>query len=220
MSALDFKTHIAMARTFDQERSLAAERSKRLAWTVAGASCALSSVLGLSLALMGQLKTVEPYVVQVEKGTGVVEVVSAIRGPQTYDEAVTRSFLRQYVQGREGYVQVEREVNFRTVMVMSAEAEGNRFAAIYRGSNPGSPQVVYGDQAMARVAVRSMTPLADKTFQVRFVRTVTRGQQVERQNWLATVTFQFIQSPMSDADRLINPLGFQVLEYRLDPEAS
>ena len=217
----DFKKYADAARTFDQEQVLSAERSRRLAWTVAGGSAALSGSLGLAVTALLPLKTVQPYVVQVQKDTGVVEVVSALTGKQTYSEAVTKSLMRQYIYGREGYSYAEREISYQTVMLMSAEAEAARFASLYRGSNLASPQVIYGEQGLARIKFLSMTPLGDKQFQVRFSRTVIRPQgPAETHNWLATVTFQFVQNPMTDSDRLINPLGFQVLEYRLDAEAA
>ena len=147
--------------------------------------------------------------------------MAALKGPHTYNEAITQANLRQFVVARESYVQVEREINFRTVVVMSSPAEQQRFAGWYRGGNPQSPQNIYGETGIARVVMRSMTFLAEKTAQVRFVRTVSRaGQPDEVRRWLATITFRYVQSAMTLADRQINPLGFEVQEYRLDQEAS
>ena len=189
--------YINDGRTFDQDRILHMQRSTRLAWTVAGAASCLAGGLGLAIGIMGPLKTVEPYVVKVENGTGIVEVVSALRGPQTYTEAITQANLRQYVTARESFVQSERQINFKSVVVMSAQVEQHRFAGWYGASNASSPQNVYGETAIARVAMRSMTFLSDKTAQVRFVRTVTRqGQSDEVRRWLATITFRYSNQSM------------------------
>ena len=37
-------------------------------------------------------------------------------------------------------------------------------------------------------------------------------------DWIATIAFTYTRAPMSEPDRLRNPLGFQVTSYRADPE--
>ncbi|WP_255358771.1 type IV secretion system protein [Snodgrassella sp. CFCC 13594] len=37
---------------------------------------------------------------------------------------------------------------------------------------------------------------------------------------IATVAFEYSDKPQSEKDRLINPLGFQVTSYRVDPETA
>ena len=87
------------------------------------------------------------------------EVVSALTGPQTYDDQVKRYFAAKYVQGREGFVGSEAQPTFKAVTLMSAAAEQQRFVEGYRGSNPLSPQVVFKG-ATSRVAVKSISMLA------------------------------------------------------------
>jgi type IV secretion system protein VirB8 len=41
----------------------------------------------------------------------------------------------------------------------------------------------------------------------------------ESSHWAATITFKYSNAPMKENDRAINPLGFQVTEYRNDPDA-
>ena len=52
------------------------------------------------------------------------------------------------------------------------------------------------------------------------VRVERRAQQVVESDWIATIAFTYTRAPMSVADRLRNPLGFQVLEYRRDQESA
>lgn len=44
------------------------------------------------------------------------------------------------------------------------------------------------------------------------------GQPQAPVPWVAVITYRFSGEAMSSADRLINPLGFQVLRYRKDAE--
>ena len=53
---------------------------------------------------------------------------------------------------------------------------------------------------------------------VRYLRTVTKGEDVRTTHWVATLTFAYVNASMSTTDRLVNPLGFVVSEYRADPE--
>ncbi|SCB61602.1 type IV secretion system protein VirB8 [Rhizobium aethiopicum] len=214
------KSYFDKARRFDQDRMMQLERSARIAWFVAACAGILSGVSVLAIAGLTPLKTVEPFVVRVDNSSGIVDVVSALTSTAgTYDEAVTKYFAAKYVRAREGYVWSEGEENFRTVALLSTQQEQTRFAAVYRGSNPESPQHIYGRSATSRVNIVSISLINANVASVRYIRTVTRGDDVRTTHWVATLTFSYASAPMSSTDRLINPLGFVVSEYRADPEA-
>lgn len=214
------KAYFEKARRFDQDRLIRAERSVRVAWLVAIVASILAGVALFAVAGLTPLKTVQPFVVRVDNSTGIVDVVSALEpAPGTYDEAITKYFAARYVRAREAYVWSEAEENFRTVALLSTQAEQKRFAALYRGSNPESPQNIYGRSASARIAIVSIALINPHVVSVRYIRTVTRGDEVRTTHWVATLTFAYANAPMSSTDRLVNPLGFVVSEYRADPEA-
>jgi type IV secretion system protein VirB8 len=216
----DLKSYFEKARRFDQDRMLQVERSNRVAWSVAIVAGVLAGVSIFAVAGLTPLKTVEPFVVRVDNSTGIVDVVSALTSTAgTYDEAVTKYFAAKYVRAREGYVWSEAKENFRTIALLSTQAEQTRFSAIYRGSNPDSPQNIYGRSATARINIASISLINPHVVSVRFLRTITRGEEVRTTHWVATLTFSYVNAPMSSTDRLVNPLGFAVSEYRADPEA-
>lgn len=214
------KSYFDKARRFDQDRLLQVERSARIAWGLAIAASIVAAVSVFAVAALTPLKTVEPFVVRVDNSTGIVDVVSALTATAgTYDEAVTKYFAAKYVRAREGYVWSEAQENFRTVALLSTQAEQTRFAALYRGSNPDSPQNVYGRGATSRVNIVSISLINANVVSVRYMRTVTRGEDVKTTHWVATLTFAYANAPMSSTDRLVNPLGFVVSDYRADPES-
>ena len=194
------KSYFEKARRFDQERMIQIERSNRLAWSIALAASLVAVVSILVVAALTPLKTVEPFVVRVDNSTGIVDVVSALTS----------------TAAREGYVWSEAQTNFRTVALLSTQAEQDRFASHYRGSNPGSPQVIYGRAATTKIRIASISLINQN---VASVRTVTRGDEVRTTHWIASLTYAYANAPMSSTDRLVNPLGFAVSEYRSDPEA-
>lgn len=217
----ELRRYFEEARRWDQDRLASARRSRRLAWAVAAGAGVLAVAAVGAVALLAPLKTVEPFVVRVDRATGAVDVMrglSADDGPVRYEEAVSKYFLAQYVRNREGYLDPAAEEAFRLVSLLSAPAEQRRWADLYRGSNPASPQNLYGPDAEAIVAVRAISFIAEDVANVRFRRTVRRGQQTLETDWIATIAFTYTRAPMREADRLSNPLGFQVVSYRADPE--
>ena len=219
VTADNLKSYFDRARRFDQDRLTQIERSNRIAWSIAIASGIVASVSVFAIAGLTPLKTVEPFVVRVDNSTGIVDVVSALTATAgTYDEAVTKYFAAKYVRAREGYVWSEAQENFRTIALLSTQPEQTRFAAMYRGSNPESPQNVYGRIATARIDIASISLINQNVVSVRYMRTTTRGEEVRTTHWVATLTFSYVNAPMSSTDRLVNPLGFVVSEYRADPE--
>lgn len=220
VEAGDVKTYFERARLWEQDLLLSAQRSKRLAWTVAAVSCALSLVSVGAVAALAPLKTVEPFVIRVDNATGIVDVVSALReGSASYGEAVTRYFAAKYVRAREGYSRAEAETNFRTVSLLSEGPEQNRFAALFRGSNPESPQVVYGRSGIAEIRIKTISLLGPNLASVRFLRETRKGEETKTSHWIATITFEVRpDAKISTSDRLVNPIGFLVSEYRADPE--
>ncbi|RAK52771.1 virB8 family protein [Phenylobacterium deserti] len=216
------QAYLAEAESWDHDRWRAAERSRRRAWAAAAGAAGLAGCCALALAALAPLKTVEPYVVRVDRTSGAVEVLTGLSGRRDMpvEEAVTKSFLATYVRARESWLAPAAEANFRQVAVMSAPAEQQRWAEAFRPSNPASPQVALGPDAEAEVQLRAISLAAPGVATVRFRRTLRRGGQVETGDWLATISFAYVRAPLREADRLRNPLGFQVTRYRTDPEVT
>lgn len=220
--ASDLKLYFAEARRWDQDRLAAAERSRRLAWTVAAGASALAIASTGAVAGLTPLKTVEPFVVRVDRSTGAVDVMTGLSGGDhlTYEEAVNKYFLGLYVRAREGWLPAAAEQNFRQVSILSAPSEQQRWADAFRPANPQSPQVIWGDRGESLIDIRAISFVSPKVANVRFHRIVRQAQAAVESDWIATVAFTYTKAPMAEADRLRNPLGFQVLSYRADPEVA
>ncbi len=217
----ELKRYFTEARRWDQDRLASALRSRRLAWSAAAVAAGLAVIATGAVAMLTPLKSTEPFVIRVDQTTGAVDVLrglSAEDGPVRYDEAVSKYFLGQYVRQREGYLDPAAEDAFRLVSILSAPAEQRRWADLFRGSNPDSPQNLYGRDGEAIISIRAIGFINDGVANVRFHRTVRQAQQTAESDWIATIAFTYTRAPMSEPDRLRNPLGFQVTSYRADPE--
>jgi len=221
-SAEDLKSYFAEAQSWDRERFVAANRSRRLAWIVAGAASVIALVGIGSVAMLSPLKTVVPYVVTVDRSTGATEVTQQLRGDKsiTYDEAVRKYFLANYVRAREGWIPQARQEYFNQVLALSAPEEQHRWIAFYKKDNPDSPQNQLSAGDTVFVSVRAVSFISPSVAQVRFTKRLERERQATETPAIATITFDVMSKPESEAGRYANPLGFQVKSYRADVEVS
>lgn len=131
-----------------------------------------------------------------------------------------RSYLAQYVTAREGFDRATVKVDYRKVALWSAGRARASYLAKMPADNPDSPFRRYPPGAIVVATVKSVSSLADGSALVRFD-TELLAQDASRppRPWIAIVRYRYSDAPMRFADRLVNPLGFQVLSYRKDPEA-
>lgn len=218
-AASKMETYEQLAKGWETDRIVQAERSRRVAWWIAGSACVLCGVLGIAIAGLTPLKRIEPFVIRVDQSTGAVEAVSRLTDPsKTANEAVNKYFVSKYVRAREEYSRELASVNYRTVALMSAPQVGQLYHDWFKPENEQSPLRVYGNTATVTVRILNVSFLGPNIGSVRYEKTVRRGAEVARSTWVATVTFRYSTAPMTEDDRLVNPLGFEVTDYRNDPE--
>lgn len=218
----DFHTaDIEIAESWAQSVTEDLERSRRTAWIVACVSAAVALLLAIALVLLMPLKTVEPYTLLVDRQTGHVEALEPLN-VQTVsaDAALTRSFLVQYVIARESYDIDSIQRDYRRIALWSAGEARTRYIASMQPNAPGNPFTQLPTRAVVSVEIRSVSSLGAGRSLVRFttMRSDAAGQDQEPQYWAAIADWQYSGAEMSQEDRLINPLGFQVTRYRRDAE--
>ena len=218
----DLKAYFAEAASWDHDRLLAANRSKRIAWMVAAVASGLAITGVAAVAMLVPLKTVAPYVITVDKATGASEITSQLSGANrvSYDEAVSKYFLADYVRNREGWIPQARKEFFEGVLAMSARDEQARWIAFYGKDNPKSPQAVFTDLDTVFIAVKSVTFVSKNVAQIRFTKTLQRGSVTTDTPAIATVTFDTTDTPTTEQQRFKNPLGLEVQTYRADLEVT
>lgn len=214
----DLAPYLREARDWDHDRLRFAERSRRLAWIIAGAASLICLAAVGAVAALAPLKRVEPFLVRVDRSSGAVDVITRLSADFTPDEAVSKYFLARYVRAREGWLAAAARENFQDVALFSGPAEQRRYADLMAASNPQSPQVRLGPDATAEISIRAVSFINAEVAAVRFHKVVRKAQAVLEEDAVATLRFTYANAPMREADRLKNPLGFQVLDYRADPE--
>lgn len=212
--------YFSQARSWDQDRVRDAVKSRRAAWIIAGSASLVASAAVLAVAMLSPLKTVIPYVIRVNQTTGAVDVQTAITNarPIRYEEAVSKYFLAQYVRTRESWLAPAAEESFRQVAILSAAPEQKRWQQAASPSNPQSARRQWGEGVTVEARVRNISFINGQVANVRFTRIVRNETETTPSDWIATIGFTYTNAPMEEGDRYRNPLGFQVVTYRADPE--
>ncbi|RWK94416.1 MAG: type VI secretion protein [Mesorhizobium sp.] len=203
----------------DTHRSL--RRSRTLAWLVSGAASVVAGLSLLTLVLILPLKQFEPYVIEVDKTTGYLEVARALKpGDLSQNEAVTAANLVRYIRARETYDAREIKQNYDLAQLYSTGTASRDLTWAYTPSNAQSLDKVYGRNVTISVDVKSVSLLNNTTASVRFSTTTRRENSSTTDNWVAVVKFRYTTTPIKNEWRFDNPLGFQVMEYRRDQESA
>lgn len=216
-----FDQYLKEARTWETDKVQESEKSKKIAWRVASASGAVAFMSVLAVVLLTPLKHVEPFVIRVDNSTGIVDVVASIKdGKTNYDEAINKYFTQWYVRYREGYSSELAEFYYSNVGIMSSSLEQQKYYQWFNPKNAASPINIYGPYAKVKVEIMATTFIKPNIAMVRYTKSIERGlDKPQVTHWAATITFKYSGSPMAEKDRAINPLGFQVVEYRNDADA-
>jgi hypothetical protein len=92
MNKIDYFQRAESWAVDSQETS---DRSRRIAWTVAGVAAAIAMLEAVALALLTPLKTVQPITLLVDRQTGYVQALDPVRPRRVAaDQALTQSSSR------------------------------------------------------------------------------------------------------------------------------
>lgn len=216
-------TYFPAARSWSEDRRSAARAQARIAWIVAALAALVALLLALALAAMMPLKSVEPYVVTVDRQTGAVQVAQGLAGGKlTQNEAVIQAQLANYVLARETFDATDLPVQYRRVQLLSAPNVARAYVAGMAASNPASPLRVLNRGDTLAVSIKSVSVVAPGVALVRYdiTRSAAAGGAVARRSYVSAISFGFSGKPLRLEDRFDNPLGFQVTRYRRDLEGT
>jgi type IV secretion system protein VirB8 len=215
--------YVAEARSWETDRMTRDRRAVRIAFAVAAIAAVIALAEALALTAMTPLKQTVPYLVRVNNSTGVTDLVTAVEGIESLParEALSRYWITQYVQAREGYFFPTVRDDYRKVVLWSAASAKSSFANYMNPErNQQSPVVLYRDRLQVDVSIKSISFLDKGVASVRFTKRSQReNEPAATSEWIASINFKYLpQKSMSESARRINPLGFTVGRYRVNAE--
>ena len=234
------KDYFDEAKSWDESEIVREKKSARRAWSAFWAMTGVVIVQAIAISTMMPLKTIENSIVRVNDTTGETEVISNLKNmDETTEQVMSRYWLAKYLRHREGYHWNTREDDRLQVGMLSDGAIQQQYADYTNPKvNPYAPIKIYGETTEVDIKVNpAITYLNGKggvkpekgekdqfgetvyTALVRYTATVKKdGEMPATNHWAATVSFVYRKEPIKVDDRLINPVGFQVISYRKDQE--
>lgn len=213
------------AADFERSRIEEITRSRKVAWMVAGVSCVMSLLAVLAVLVATLLRTEpEPVVLHTNDTTGTTTMLRSLRDASDhYDEVVNKYWLNQYVLTCESYDWFLVAQQMEACKLMSDDAIAKAHENKVR--SPTAPLAVLKDKGRIAAKVGAITFVGDAA-QVRFTteKLSTSGENLDNsptQRWIATLAYQFEPAQrMTEQERMVNPLGFKVYAFRVDPEVT
>ena len=213
---------VSAALEFERLKFEEIQKSRSMAWVVSAVSAfiAVIGVIGISVAFITRSEP-EPTILKVDMSTGATTVMRSVKdASDQYDEVVNKYWLANYVRLCEGYDWYMISIDFEACKLMSEPSVASSFEK--QVNDPKGPLSVLKDKGKIMVKISSIA-FVGKLAQVRFTteRRNSSGDPIIGFNgnkWIATIAFWFYPGMMTDQQRLINPLGFKVVSYRVDPE--
>jgi len=173
------------------------------------------------------LKTVKPFVIQIDEKSGLTQVVTS-ESAQDYNanQELIRHFALSYIFAREEYNYLLVEQMYKKVRVLSEpKVVYPTFSEYINQANPNSPFNRFGVNVVRTVQLQSFNlqnpnkgAKEDSIVQAQLVVT-EKSSNAAPINYTVQVTMScaFKRGLVLNEDqRLINPLGFQVLSYSVD----
>ena len=211
---------------WDQDQIDNALTSARRAWMVASVATAIAALSVWGMVTVAKQKTTTAYVMRINEQTGVPDAITVLDDQSVAgSEIQDKYWLAKYVRAREGYDWFTLQADYEAVGFMSTKTSVADYLALYTGDEP--LQEVYGSKVQVRVEVLSIVlrdfdgPEGIAT--VRFTESLEglrSGVPPKVSNWVATIGYTYDTSlRIKESVRMnVNPLGFQVQSYRVDPE--
>ncbi|HHM8819556.1 TPA: virB8 family protein [Pseudomonas aeruginosa] len=216
---------IREAQDFEKSKGAWRVRLMKGAIAIAGISVLLNIVQAFALAAMAPLKTVEPYLLEVDRITGEANVRKPLDKPVvSQGDVVDKFFISEYIRAREGYdwglaQRMYDQVKAYSVLNASVFNEYDTFI-----KSPKSPLAILADKARVVVDINAIT-LDEKTNSatVRFSKTVLGADGKPSVTfpvtyWIATVRYEYPNPKLKPEERRLNPLGMKIPSYQLVQE--
>ena len=199
------------------------QKSERKAWNIAKLLSCVVFFLCITLCLLMPLKSVEPFVIQTYKSTGLSTILHIANTQDIpVNEMTNKYWLSQYVLAREGYDWQTIDQEYFKVRELSLPKVFEPYASQFGASNKNGLDSTLKDNYRIIVRLNSVVINNDYIATVRFAKvTYDKNANVETDSktWTATIAFEYFPDfDVSEERRLVNPFGFKVTSYRVDEE--
>jgi len=221
VTSSDFKRYLDESEGFERDWIAELHKSRRTAWIVAIVGTCVG-VVGVVTGLVGVTQTPPPpLVVRIDSATGASDPLGVMPiEVQSYDEQTDKYWLNNFMLCREGYDWNTIKTCYDKVGLMSNTQVQDDYARVYNDVN--GRHIKLANRARVIPHIISITPhLEDGTATIRFTTQLVHenGTKEPPRRFVATLAYRYVyDAKLTEAQRLLNLLGFQVTSYRVDDE--
>lgn len=207
---------------FETSKAELLAKSERRAWFIAGAAIVIAVGLAVALASLFPLKEKVPYLVRVDNATGVTDIVSLLKEQVVdYQDIQDKYWIGNFIKAREGYNWYTLQNDYDLVGMLASRPVAIEYAKLFQGET--ALDETWKNKYRAEIKLLTISPNGSGAASVRFVKKVnvveTGAEYQKPSYWIATVNYEYrATDKMPESERLINPFGFTVVSYRVDPE--
>lgn len=216
----DYKRYLVEAAGYERDFMAEVVRSRTMAWRVAGVAL-LVGIVGFAAGIAGNRHpSPPPVVLRVDKATGAVDVLSTLDNAQIdYGQAVDESNINRFILLRESYDWNTIQSDYNTMGLFASPSVIADYEKLYNDNDGRQVKLANHAHIVAKVVSIILNP-GTTTATVRFTTDTfhDNGSADSEKHWIATLAYQYVNAQMTVEQRRINPLGFQVVSYRVDPE--
>jgi type IV secretion system protein VirB8 len=181
----------------------------------------VTAVLSATISFIKSSSTIEPFVIEIEPKTGVPTYVD-FQSSELYtaNEAVQRFHVWNYITSREEYYFSTYNKMRSVVQVMSDDSVTSQYNAAVSSRNPQSPFSLLGDNGTVNAELKTLLIepsgndfVAQARLRLRISYLNSPGGSTKDK--YVRMEFGFRSLEMNKEQRLLNPLGFYVTQYRI-----
>ncbi|EAI2369647.1 type IV secretion system protein [Campylobacter jejuni] len=198
------------------------DKSNKRAWLIAFVSIFIAIISIVAVVLLTPLKTIEPYVIRVDNTTGMVDILTMLDEKEiSSNEALDKYFISQYVKAREGYYYELLNQDYLLTQLMSSEKVANEYRALYEGDNARDQILKNSNEVNVQIlsiVLGNSNGVKTSTIRAKIITKNLNTRGLSESTKVITLSYDYILAKASEENRILNPLGFKVTNYRIDEE--
>ncbi|HEF1814845.1 TPA: type IV secretion system protein [Campylobacter coli] len=198
------------------------DKSNKRAWLIAFVSIFIAIISIVAVVLLTPLKTIEPYVIRVDNTTGMVDILTMLDEKDiSSNEALDKYFISQYVKAREGYYYELLNQDYLLTQLMSSEKVANEYRAWYEGENARDQILKNSNEVNVQIlsiVLGNSNGVKTSTIRAKIITKNLNTRGLSESTKVITLSYDYILAKASEENRILNPLGFKVTNYRIDEE--
>ncbi|EKE4113403.1 type IV secretion system protein [Campylobacter jejuni] len=198
------------------------DKSNKRAWLIAFVSIFIAIISIVAVVLLTPLKTIEPYVIRVDNTTGMVDILTMLDEKEiSSNKALDKYFISQYVKAREGYYYELLNQDYLLTQLMSSEKVANEYRAWYEGENARDQILKNSNEVNVQIlsiVLGNSNGIKTSTIRAKIITKNLNTRGLSESTKVITLSYDYILAKASEENRILNPLGFKVTNYRIDEE--